>query len=67
VPVFSIVRTIKYSETTDHMRSPCACNATVGDYHDDGDENRRLNNITRIALFDVGAAQPRSRSYGERP
>jgi hypothetical protein len=34
LPVLSIVRTIKYPETTEPMRRPCACNATVGDYHE---------------------------------
>ncbi len=33
-PVLSIVRTIKYPETIEHMTNPCACNATVGHYHD---------------------------------
>ena len=53
-PALSTVRTIKYPETTDHMRSPCACNATAGHYHDDGDKNRRLDKIRRIALSEVG-------------
>lgn len=33
-PVLSIVRTIKYPETPEPMRKPCACNATVSDYHE---------------------------------
>jgi hypothetical protein len=65
--VLSIVRTIIHPDTTEHTTSPCACNATVGDYHDGDDENRRLNKITKLALSDVGdPAEVKTASYGER-